>query len=33
MSNSLDLDQAGHSVAPELDPNSLHKFSAEDTGK
>ena len=32
MSNSLDPDQAQHSIGPDLDPNYLQRFSAEGTG-
>ena len=31
VSNSLDPDQARHSVGPDLGPNCLQKLSAEDT--
>ena len=31
MSNSLDPDQARHSVGPDLIPNCLQKLSADDT--
>ena len=31
MSNSLDPDQAGHFVGPDLGPNCLHKLSADGT--
>ena len=31
MSNSLDPDQAGHSVGPDLGPNCLQKLSADDS--
>ena len=31
MSNSLDPDQAGHFVRPDLDPNCLQSLSAGDT--
>ena len=31
MSNSLDADQAGHFVWPDLVPNYLQKLSEEDT--
>ena len=30
MSNSLDLDQAGHFVRPDQDPNCLQRLSAAD---
>ena len=30
-SNSLDPDQAQHSVGPDLDPNCLQKLSADNT--
>ena len=33
MSNSLDPDQAGHFVEPDLDPNCLQKFSSDETIK
>ena len=33
MSNSLDPDQARHSVGPHLVPNCLQKLSADDTGR
>ena len=32
VSNSLDSDQAGHFVGPDLDPNCLQRISADDTG-
>ena len=31
MSNSLDPDQARHFIGPDLGPNCLQKFSADDT--
>ena len=31
MSNSLDADQARHSVGPDLGPNCLQRLSADDT--
>ena len=31
VSNSLEPDQAPHSVGPDLDPNCLQKLSADDT--
>ena len=31
VSNSLDPDQAGHFVRPDLDPNWLQRISAADT--
>ena len=31
--NSLDPDQAGHSIGPDLGPNCLQKLSAGDTRK
>ena len=30
MANRLDLDQARHFVGPDLDPNCLHRLSADD---
>ena len=30
MSNSLDPDQAGHSVGPDLGPDCLQKLSADE---
>ena len=30
VSNSLDLDQAQHSVGPDLGPNCLQRLSADD---
>ena len=32
-SNSLDPDQAQHFVRPDLGPNCLQKFSADDTSR
>ena len=32
MSNSLDPDQDGHFVGPDLSPNCLQRLSADDTG-
>ena len=29
MSNSLDPDQVQHFAGPDLDPNGLHRFTAE----
>ena len=31
MSKSLDADQAGHFVGPDLGPNCLQKLSADDS--
>ena len=33
VSNSLDPDQAGHFVLPDLGPNCLQRLSAEDTSR
>ena len=33
MSNSLDPDQARRFVGPDLGPNCLPRFSADDTGR
>ena len=33
MSNSLDPDQDRCSVGPDLGPNCLHRFSADDTSR
>ena len=33
MLNSLDQDQARHSVRPDLDPNCLQTLSADDTSR
>ena len=33
MSNSLDLDQAQHTVEPDLVPNCLQKLSADNTSR
>ena len=32
MSNSLDRDQVRHFIDPDLGPNRLQMFSADDTG-
>ena len=32
MSNRLDPDQVQHFVGPDLGPNCLQKFTADDTG-
>ena len=33
VSNSLDSDQARHNVGPDLDPNCLHRLSADGTSR
>ena len=33
VSNSLDPDQAQHSVGPDLGPNCLQKLTADDTSR
>ena len=33
VSNSLDSDQDGHSVGPDLGPNSLQRLSADGTSR